>query len=161
MEEISSYRDNIDNFFKSIDDAFIKCVVFDMDENPSFDKKLLPFKFKYCNAISFITDKGNFKLKTSMTSEGLDTFWVLPISQIDILPTSTEINSKVKNWRIETKYNKFAFKIIMKFEKTELFLFAGEIYETSSELLEYKLNDEMILAFETQKEAEVFENLAN
>lgn len=52
-------------------------------------------------------------------------------------------------------------RINIEFEKSNLILYLGEIYPTNDGGLDYRINDEMILAFEKKTDAETFERKVN
>lgn len=156
-QEDINYRENLENFIDSMKDCFVTRVSFQIDFNPTFDKKAIPFDFKYCHSVTLIADKGIFNISTSLTTYGVDTFWIKPVTEDQNSSSYLQVDSKVKNIDIIYGYGNYAFKINIEFEKGNLLLFAGEIYDKADGRIEYKGNDEMILAFENLADAETFE----
>ena len=155
-----NYRNNLQSFIDSIKDSFVERISFDIDTNPTFDKKGIPFEFLYCNSIRISTDKENFDIITSMTDSAVETFWILHLEKVNDFSKHLLINSNVKNAELKTGHNDLVFRIKIEFEKNKLFFYSGEIYH-EAEGLNYRINDEMILVIENEKDAEKFETIIN
>jgi len=159
-EDTMNYRNNLQSFIDSIKNSFVERISFDIDTNPTFDKKAIPFEFLYCNSIRITTDKDHFDIITSKTDSAVETFWILHLEKVNDYSKHLLVNSKVKNAEFKTGHNDLAFRIEIEFEKNKLFFYSGEInYE--EEGLDYRINDEMILVFENEKDAETFETIIN
>jgi hypothetical protein len=161
MSEIENYKNNLDSFLTKVQDSFVEKVAFNIDSRPTFDKSTLPFQFYYCFSIVFTTSKGNYKLRTAMTSFAVDTFWVEPIESTESSDLTKSIQSKVMAVGCKNGYNGLPYRISMEFEDFTLIIFAAEIYDTAADNYEYKMNDEMLLVFDNKDEAEKFETAAN
>ena len=155
------YKDNFQTFLNSITDAFVLRIALDIDHKPMFDKNLVPFDFHYCNSVDILTDKGNFRIQTSMTDMGVETFWILNNFALNNSQTLIQINSTVKNIAFETGYKGPPYKIKIKFDTTEMFIYSGELYNEGEKGIKYNKNDEMLLVFQNSKDAGRFESLIN
>ena len=153
-----NYKNNLESFIENITNSFVRRISFDIDTNPTFDKKSIPFNFLYCNSIRITTDKDSFEIITSMTETTVETFWVISSEKTYHFSTDLLVNSKVKNVEFENGYCNLAFKIAMEFEKNKLFLYSADIHE-KDENLDYKINDEMIVVIENEMDAETFETI--
>jgi len=160
-QEAKAYKINLESFSTTIETAFVSRIIFDIDSSPTFDIKNIPFDFDYCNSVSLITNKGNFQIGTSITSESIDGLWVFSLQEIDQSKKHISVNSKIKNIAIELGLGGLPFKMAITFETKNLLLYSGEIYDKSNGGFDYKINDEMILAFNEEKQAAIFENLVN
>ena len=158
-QEAKVYKANIDNFSAALENTFVSEILFDIDSNPTFDIKNIPFNFLYCNSVVLITEKGNFKITTNMSSDGVDGLWTFPISDIDHSKKHVLIESKIKNIEVKHGIDNLPFKISLKFETKSILFYSGEIYDNYDNTLDYKINDEMILCFTDKNEAIIFEKL--
>jgi hypothetical protein len=153
MSEVSNYQQNIKDFQEFIRNACIEKVTFDEDLNPTFDKGTLPFTFKYCFSATFHTNQGNYKLHTSQTSEALDVLWAKPIETLGRITSEKYINEKIKESSCETGYDQWIYKLTIEFDNCVLLFYAAEVYDTIEGKYEIKINDEMLLVFESISEA--------
>jgi hypothetical protein len=160
-DEAKAYKNIFESFLTTVRNAFVTGIIYDIDSNPTFDVKNIPFDFLYCYSVSLITDKGNFRIHTSMTSEGVDSLWVLQFPEIDQTKSYISIESQIKTIAIKQGIDNLPCKMSITFETKSIFLYAGEIYDRPDNNFAYKINDEMILVFNDEKEALIFENLSN
>jgi hypothetical protein len=156
-----AYNKNISSFINEIKQSFVMYVGFNLDTNPTFDNKTIPFDFKYCHSITIATNKEIFNIQTSMADGGIETFWITPSTDLQKHTNFIDINSKVHNVSCENGIDNYAFKISIAFENSKLIIYSGEIYDTANGELEYKINDEMILVFTSDQDAAKFEKLTN
>ena len=160
LEELN-YKANFETVLQ-LQNAFIDKVILSLDTDQTFDFNSVPFSFEYSFSASLITDKGNFKITTSQTSLGSDTFWIDTNENNSETGKVKIINSIVKNVFLEVyKESKYPFKMVFELEKATLLLYCGEIYDTSNGKLDYKVNDEMLLVFDDIQESQKFEVLVN
>ncbi len=96
-----------------------------------------------------------------MTSEGVDGLWVSALQEIDQSKFYVSIHSKIKNINTKQGIHNLPFKISLEFELKSIHLYSGEIYNRPAGDFDYKINDEMILSFNDENEAVIFENLIN
>jgi hypothetical protein len=156
-----NYRNNLQSFIDNIKNTFIERICLDIDTNPTFDKNTIPFEFKYCNLIRISTNKEHFDIITSMTESSVDTFWISKSTEVRNISEYIEINSTIKNIEYKNGLDNYAFKIKIEFENSKLFIYSGEVYDKMNNTLDYVINDEMILVFENEKEAEKYETIIN
>ena len=156
----SNYKNNLESFLDKIKGAFVLELGFDIDYNPTFNKINIPFEFYYCHSITIITDQITFDIKTSMTEAALETFWITTSPADKKNKTKLEINSRLNAIEYSECLDSYAFKIRLELENKSIYIYCGEIYNGENSILNYKINDEMILVFEKQKDAETFERLA-
>ncbi len=156
-----NYKNNLQRFIDGVKDSFVESISFDLDINPTFDKKAIPFEFIYCYSIRIKTEKENYNIITSMTDCATETFWIFKSAEVKNFSKHLEVNSKIKS--IESKYgtDNYAFKIRIEFENRNLFIYCGEVYDTTDNTFDFRINDEMILVFENEKYAETFESLVS
>jgi hypothetical protein len=159
LKEQSNYSNNLQSFVDKIKDSFVERVVFHEDDKPTFYKQKIPFEFRYCHSITLITDKESFEITTTMTSNGIDTFWIRP----SVLASNTinflTINSRVTNVHVQNGYDNYAYGLKIEFATNLLFLYSADLYENNKGGIDYKINDEMILAFCSKTEAGKFESM--
>ena len=156
-----NYSDNFQTFIDTIKDSFVECIYFNVDTNPTFDKKAVPFHFLYCYSVSIVSDKGNFDIHTAMTDSGVETFWILPSKEVKTSSNFFQVYSKVISLDTKTGYDDYPFKIKLEFEKNKVLLYCGELYDKIDGEIDYKINDEMILAFQNEIDAQEFERIIN
>jgi hypothetical protein len=94
-----------------------------------------------------------------MTDLGYETFWVVLSKGEKDFSNNLIINSKLKSTSLKNNADNFAFRIKLEFENHNIFIYSGEIYETPNYSLVYKLNDEMLLVFDNEKDAEIYEGM--
>jgi hypothetical protein len=141
-------------------EAIVDRFVFLTDENPTFDKTAIPFAFRYCFSVTIYTDNGNFKIHTYMSNNGIETLWFSPAAEVD--PEASffvPVNAKVKAITFQDGHDGYPFRLQFEFERTKITFYAADIYDKENGI-DYKINDEMILAFEDENEAARFEELA-
>ncbi|MCX6262928.1 MAG: hypothetical protein NTZ47_00090 [Bacteroidetes bacterium] len=161
MTEELNYKVNCETVLQ-LQNAFIEKVILSLDTNPTFDPKSIPFSFEYSFSASLITNKGNFNIITSQTSEGSDTFWIDTFENNNEIGKDKIIRSNVKNVFFEAfKESKYPFKLVFELEKSILIFYCGEIYNESNGKVNFKVNDEMLLVFEDMQESQKFETLVN
>ena len=154
-----NYRNNLQSFINSIKESFVERISFDVDTNPTFDRKAIPFEFIYCNSIRITTEKEHFDIITSMTESAIETFWIFASTEVKNFPRHLEISSRVKSIEFKNGTDNYAFKIKIEFENSNLFIYCGEVYDRADNTFDYRINDEMILVFEDDKDAETFDSL--
>ena len=158
-KESKFFKENLRSFLETITNAYVEYIDCAIDNAPQFDRKSLPFDFIYCNSISIVTSKGNFTVQTATDSKGLDTFWIVSIKDNVSPDLRIEIRSNLLHTDFtESKY-KLPYKLRFKFYNTVVLLYAVEIYATGTTLCDYKINDEMILLFQNEEDATLFEAL--
>lgn len=161
MTETEIYKNNLDSFLTKMQGSFVEKITLHIDSQPTFDKAALPFDFLYCFSIEFATDRGNYSLRTAMTSSAIDTFWVEQVDNTQSADLVKDIQSKVVAISCKNGYSNLAYKISIEFEGFAFFIFAAEIYNTTDDTYDCKLNDEMLLVFENKSESEKFETATN
>ncbi len=159
--EGKSYTKNIEDFSIAVEHAFVSAIYYETDLTPTFDTNKIPFDFVYSHSVSLITNKGNFRIGTAMTSEGIDTFWIIPLSEIDHSNNCVRIESSLNTVVVEESIHNLPFKMSIHFNSTSICLYCADIYEGSNDSLDYKINDEMILVFSDTEQASIFETLSN
>ncbi|MEI6950881.1 hypothetical protein V9K67_27120, partial [Paraflavisolibacter sp. H34] len=161
MTEEESYSNNILFFIGDIKGRIVREIIFDLDPNPTFDLSSFPFDFKYCLSVIVKTEEKLYRIYTAMTSGGFDTFWIIPLPESFIGENfpSRKLNSEIIDVNVFYGIENYAYKLAFKFKSTELFLYAAEIYDLADGSLDFKINDEMILAFEDKQNAEKFDQL--
>jgi hypothetical protein len=158
-QDTVAYLNNHQNFIDSLKHSFIERVCFDIDTTPCFNPKAIPFDFRYCYSVRVITNNESFDIFTSQTESACETFWIVTTTEHKKFSNHLDINSKVKCVEIKNDIDNYAFKITIEFEHSKLFIYCGEIYERANNILDYIVGDEMILVFESEKEAKIFETL--
>ena len=154
-----NYRNNLQSFIDSIKDSFVERISFDVDTNPTFDRKAIPFEFIYCNSIRITTEKEYFDIITSMTDRAIETFWIFASTEVKKFSRHLEVNSRVKCIEFKNGTDNYAFKIKIEFENSKVFIYSAEVYDKPNSTCDYRINDEMILVFEDEKNAETFDSL--
>ena len=135
-------------------------VLFDVDKKSTFNLSSVPFQFLYCSQVLFDTEETPYRILTSQASTGLDTIWTdRNIGKLDSVFEEWNINSHARVVSVDVKHN-YAYKIHLEFNSQHLLLIAGEIYEQIDKSLNYKIQDEMIMAFKDVENAKIFEQLA-
>jgi hypothetical protein len=158
-ERISCQR-NIKGFLQAIEGKLLKSIGFYIDSSPGFDASEVPFAFKYAYSIVMQTEVGCYHLHTSMTTSGIDTFWIQKeCSHLGRPEVEKQYHEKVLSAIAENNQEGWCFKIHLKTATSNLVLYAAEIYRNATGSLDYKINDEMILVFENLEAAEGFERL--
>ena len=159
-EDHELYLKNILFLVAELKNSVIRRIYLSVDEEPTFDKKSIPFSFEYCYSVGILTDKGFIHVGTSMTNSGVETFWSeecenkFPGNFIDL-------NLIVKDITYDNGYDGYACKLKLDFGSEKIILIAGEIYDTREEkVFDYKINDEMILVFRDENEVTKFAKLA-
>lgn len=131
-----------------------------LDEEPTFDLSTVPFQFEYSFSAILITEKVNYRIMPMMTSIGLETFWIDQVEKEDSNGKILEVDSVAKAIHFENEKDfSYPFKMSLLFDNREFFLYCAEIYEGNEGCLQYKTNNEMLLAFNDRKEAMEFEEL--
>ena len=161
MSETEIYKNNLDSFLTKMQGSFVEKVTLHIDAQPTFDKAALPFDFLYCFSIEFTADRGNYRLRTAMTSSAINTFLVEPVEGTPSGGLIKSIQSKVVSISCKYGYSDLVYKISIEFEDFALFIFAAEIYDTADDTYDCKINDEMLLVFDNKSEADKFEAAAN
>ena len=156
-----NYKENLQSFIDIITNSFVEKINFDVDTNPTFDKNAIPFQFIYCNSIRITTEKEHFDITTSMTDQDVETFWIVVSTEVKNFSRHLEVNSKVKGISFKNSNYGYAFKIRIEFENSNLLIYSAEIYDKENYTFDYKINDEMILVFENDADAEIFEAKTN
>jgi hypothetical protein len=163
-EEIKNYRNNIQDFISTVINKRLDRISFLLDLNPTFELDDVPFQFKYAHSICFHIEEINYLLSTSQTSLGIETFWIEQIRNLDDIGKSNftaEINERIEKIEVKEGIEHFYYKIGMETEKNKWWFIAGEIYNTHEGKLNYKFNDEMILAFSNLLEVNKYEEIIN
>jgi hypothetical protein len=154
--ERKNVHDNLQNFIDNLKGSFIEFISFEIDNYPTFDKNDIPFEFKYCNSIRIKTTETAFDIYSSPLSNGLETFWITQSSEPKLFSNNIRIFTEVNNVEFAMGIYNYPFKIKIELENIFFAIYAAEIYETATGL-EYKINDEMLLVFDNQNHAEMFE----
>lgn len=157
--EALSYSNEYQHFIDSTAHSIIKRVYFCIDENPTFDKNIIPFNFMYCHSVRIVTETENFDIYTSMTMGSFETFWIVKSREHREISKYLDINSKIRKIEVENDKDNYAFKIKIEFEQNSLFIYCGEIRERGNSMLDYIVFDEMILVIDNEKDAKKFENM--
>jgi hypothetical protein len=161
-EEATKYNANLQDFKDRLKTSRVEQIFFYIDKEPTFDKDKLPFDFKYCHSVKILTSSESFIVQTSMTDAGLETFWVVSKPKDDnIFDSSLQINLNVKAVLSKNGFANLPFKIELDFDSSKIFIYAADIYDRADGEIDCKINDEMILIFEKQKDAEEFEKMIN
>jgi hypothetical protein len=151
------YREKLVKFIRRLQHAFFQSIEMDEDLNPTFDLASLPFQVKYCYSLLFCTDNGALRLTAVQTEEGMDVLW-LEENQSEKRATSVKpINERCKNVSWKGGYNNLPFKFKIEFESTSITIYAAEIYDNDDGSVRFVINDEMLLVFESEVEAEKFD----
>ena len=159
--EENIYKANIQGFLDKMQNAFVEKIVLSLDTEPGFETVTIPFTFRYAYFATIITDQGGFKIMTSISSDGVETFWIKEEAGFVGEVMTIEINSTLKSILSETtKRSKYAFKLAFQFDNEELFIYCGEIYDNGDGTNIYRVNDEMLLVFDSRQEAMKFEALS-
>jgi hypothetical protein len=159
-QETIKYEANLRDFQDRLKNSRVERIYFDIDKEPTFDKAKLPFNFKYCHSIKVVTNSEIFIVHTSTTDSGLDTFWIVPKTQDDkIFDSSQQINLNVKAVLVKNGFANLPFKIELDFDNSKILIYAAEIYDRADGKLDCRMNEEMILVFEMQKDAGEFEKM--
>ena len=156
-----NYNENLQSFADRIRSSFLEKISFDVDTNPTFDKNAIPFQFIYCNSIRVTTEKEHFDITTSMTDRAVETFWIVASPEVKNFSSHLEVNSKVKDISFKTGTDDYAFKIRIELENRNLLIYSAEVYDRENNAFDYTINDEMILVFENDMDAEKFEAKIN
>jgi hypothetical protein len=160
-EEVNTEANN-QWFVDELKGAFANRIVLALDLEPSFNKDEVPFQFEYSSFLYIVTDKGNFRILNSQTDDTTCTFWT---QQVDDMPGGNkiiEVESTVNSIELKTaRGSRYPFKLAIRFENREVFIYCAEIYETWDDTLRYVPGDEMFLVFDKQEEAMKFETLIN
>jgi hypothetical protein len=161
-EDVINYKKNIEDFKHELINSFIEAVYFKLDDFYAFNITLVPFNFKYCSSILIVTNSNIFNVITSQNDSGDDTFWIVPTTDIiTISAPNKQIKAKPKNVYVKYGDDGYAYKITIEFEKDKLIIFAGDIHDTPNGENRYVVNDEMILVFEDDNDADTFERKCN
>jgi len=145
---------------EALEGSLLDKILLMLDLNPTFSISKVPFQFEYCLSLCFVTDKGNYLLVPSMTSNGIETFWsttpeTYPKPNKEILFSKIIKQVKFKSSQKEL----YPYKLTIVFDEGELQLICGEIYDDWNDKLKYSIYDEMILLFPSRLEALKFEKL--
>jgi hypothetical protein len=157
--EQSNYSNNLKSFVYKIKDSFVERIIFHENDTPTFDKQKIPFEFRYCHTITFITAIENLEITTTMTSNCIDTFWIRPSVIASNTTNFLTVNSRVTNVHFQNGYDNYAYCLKIEFRDSLLWLYSADLYENNHGGIDYKINDEMILAFCCETEAGKFENM--
>lgn len=155
------YKNNLESFLTKMQGAFVEKLSFKIDSKPTFDKAVLSFDFQYCFSIVFTVDETNYSLRTAMTSDAVDTFWIETVETTEGYDLVKVIQSKIKAISCENGYNDLPYKMRIEFESFAIDILAAEIYDLADGYYDYKINDEMLLVFESENEAKKFEAVVN
>ena len=156
-----NYKENLQSFIDNIANSFVEKISFDIDTNPTFDTRAIPFQFIYCNSVRITTEKEHFDINTSMTERAVETFWIIASTEVKNFSRYLEVNSKVKGISFKNGIDNYAFKIRIEFENSNLLIYSAEVYDKENRTFDYTINDEMILVFENDTDAETFEAIIN
>ncbi|MBY0535634.1 MAG: hypothetical protein K2P88_07275 [Chitinophagaceae bacterium] len=160
MDDVRPYRENISTFVSAIENRLVKTILFDIDREPKFDLSSIPFHFLYTIQIQLDTEDSTYRLFTSQTNIGLDTFWAdKNTAGVDRTLEELKVNSNVKVVSVGVDHG-YVYKIHLQFNSQHLILITGNINENFDGSFTYKKQDEIILAFKDIESAEIFERLA-
>lgn len=154
-----NYENNLQSFINNLNGSFLELISFISDNDPTYDKYKIPFKFEYCFSIRITTDKTNFDIQTSSTHSCIETFWVTESSETKLNLRQIKVSSKINNVEFENGIDNYPFKIKIECENSKFIIYAAEIYDTISDDFDYKINDEMLLLFDNEKDADIFEKI--
>lgn len=159
--DLTFYTKHIHDFIEKLKNCIIDRIELYIDDKPTFKKSEIPFDFKYCYSVGIFTSIENFILHTATTETTFDTFWIEPLTK-KIEPTDTiQLYSKPRIIEIEYGHKNYPYKLKIEFESKTFILFAAEIYDTWNGKPDYKINDEMILMFDDEKNSTIFETIIN
>ncbi len=159
-KEQSEIRNDISNLSFLLNGSVIEHIDLFIDSDPTFNKAAVPFKFEYCHSIGFQLEKTYIHLFPRQTLEGLYTFGVNVLTEQPKLIglQSIKLDQSLSHFESKNAITSYPYKISLDFDDKKLFIVCGEIYDTlESNVLDYKINDEMILFFEHVEDLEMFE----
>lgn len=160
--EQETFSDNLNNFALNLKGVTVRLIDLYTDPAPTFNKDIVPFKFLYCHSIGFHANSKYYHVFASQTSEGLNSFWVETKKPTSDPNQTVEINRTLINLNIVIGINNYPYQLDLDFGDKKIFLLCGEIYETiDPKVLDYKINDEMILFFENKYDIQEFETRIN
>ena len=154
-----SYEENINSFVKTLNGQVLKRLTFFLDLEPTFDISKIPFSFNYARQLIIHSDKANYYLQTTQTSSAIETFWVSADSfdkneQPDL---TLEINEVIQNIKTEKGLDDYCYKIILTTQKNTWTFMSADFYDTNDGTVDFKINDEMIIATVDSKNLELYE----
>lgn len=159
MKEQKFYLDKINNFLNNLKGSVIVGIKFDIDNNPTFDKSEISFKFEYCNSILLKVDDLVFKMSTAMTTLGFETLLIEKLNYFNAFEFDYIIESQVISAGAKFDNSQFAYRIDIKCKSSELTFMASEIYDAENGGWYGKTPDEMIFVFYSFAEADKYLNL--
>ncbi len=160
-QEQKKYHSNIEQFEKEILRNHIDHVSFVLDKEPTFDLNNVPFRFSYAHSITIHCTNENYLIHSSQTSRAVDTLWIEKIEKDECVKEGDlikGIDEPVLKLQSKIGYDQFCFKIKIETKNHFIIFYAAEIYDQPNGTLDYKMNDEMILAFDDLRESDIFEN---
>lgn len=157
--EQNAYKNNLEQFSKKVGNKTVDKLLLSLDANPDFDIIQIPFHFEYANLIEFRNDALIGTLRTSMTSNGFETFSTLNHSEKSIKSyKEIIIGEKLMSMNFESISGfDYPYKLTLTFIDKKLFIYCGDIYKNDNSGLEYKVYDEMLLFFDQEIDAMNFE----
>ncbi len=160
--ELKTFQDNLNKFCEIIQGSFIESIDLYIDTDPTFDQQSVSFQFYYCHSVGIRSVNNYFLLHAAQTSEGLNSFW-WETNRMEIKPTlSLEIEQTLIRVDIKNGIHNYPYRLTFDYGDKKIFLVCGEIYDTSSHnIFDYKINDEMIICFQDEKNILEFEKLVN
>lgn len=115
MNDLRPYRENISTFVSAIENRLVKTILLDIDRKPKFDLSSIPFHFLYTNQIQLDTEDSTYRLFTSQTNTGLDTFWAdKNTAGVDRTLEELKVNSKAKVVSVGVEHG-YVYKIHLQF----------------------------------------------
>ena len=159
-DEKLNYRNNVLGVIDKLRNTSIEEIYYEFDNDPTFDQDRIPFKFYYCYSILIVTKSEVFKVHTSGTDSGLDTFWISAETELIFSPNYIKIDSPANEIHVEYR-NDYAFKITIELNRSKLIIYCGEIYDAVDGGFRCVLQDERIFVFQDETDANIFEKLCN
>lgn len=154
-----NYQQQLQDFIHLITNSYVVDILFFEDTKPSFQKEALPFQCKYCYAVAIVTNQDTFLLQTQETTPGISTFLITSSQHQEGHTSQLALHADVKSVRVASGHNGVPTKIDLQFASRTVSLYAAEIYNSFLGGVRCTLNDEMILFFDSEKDARVFEHL--
>lgn len=147
----------LQDFIHMVTNAHVVKILLFEDKSPSFQKEALPFQCKYCYSVTIVTNQEAFLIQTQESVPGISTFSIATSPHQKEYTSHLDIDSNVKSARVTSGHHGVAARIDLQFASQVISLYAAEIYDSFSGNVRYALNDEMILFFDSEKDAGMFE----
>ena len=162
MTETDILKINIQTFKDNLQNAFVDKLILCLDSKPTFNKAVIPFSFDYAFYVILVTNRGNFKISSSATFDGTETFWTEKVGNIVEESFFVSINSLIKSIQLDNvKDCKVPARLFLRFDNRDLFIYCAEIYDRLDGSVDYILNDEMILVLYDKTDTPTLDALLN